>query len=68
MNHFFISKKLFTNEDLKSILVNKYHPYSICNLHSELENGQIPICSGVKAKLLADYFKKIQDEFDETKI
>ncbi len=38
MNHSFISKKP-TNEDLKSILANKYHPYSICNLHNDLENG-----------------------------
>jgi hypothetical protein len=65
MNHSFISKKPPTNEDLKSILMNKYHPYSICNLHNKLENGQIPICAGVKAKFLADYLKKIQDKSDK---
>ncbi len=67
MIHSFISKKP-TNEDLKSILVNKYYPYSICNLHNVLGNGQILICSVVKARLLVDYFKKIQDEFDLNQI
>ncbi len=53
---------------MKSFLVNKYHPYSIFNLHNELGNGQILICAVVKAKFLEDYFKKIHDEFDITKI
>jgi hypothetical protein len=42
-----------------NILVNKYHSHSICNQHNELENGQTLVCAGVKAKFLADYFKKI---------
>ena len=47
-----------SNSDLIEIQKNKFFPYSICDIHSNLNNQNIPICSKVKANFVADVLKK----------
>jgi hypothetical protein len=59
--------KIPSNEELFSLLENKFQPYEICKLHNKLENNRIPMCAGVKAKFIADFLikneKKKNDNF-----
>ena len=64
--------KIPSNEDLITLLNNKFHPYINCVLHDNLENDRPPLCAGVKAKFLADFFvkncivnMKVNDKFSQ---
>jgi hypothetical protein len=55
--------KFPTNEEIRTICKNNPTIYGRCNIHNRLNNDEIPICAGVKAKIMSENLKKFKEIF-----
>jgi hypothetical protein len=56
-----------TNEEIRTICKNNPSLYGRCNNHNRLNNDDIPICAGVKAKIMSENLKKFKEIYDNNK-
>lgn len=49
-----------SNNELKLFMKTNSNKYSICEIHDQLRNNDLPICAKVKAEFIADYCQSYQ--------
>jgi hypothetical protein len=53
-----------TDEEIRMICKNNPSKYGRCNIHNRLNNDKIPICAGVKAKIMSEHLKRFKDMYN----